>query len=183
MKIETCVFVATSLDGLIARNDDSLDWLDTASKKVPKGEDCGFKEFLDSIDCLVMGRVTFEKVLSFGKWPYGGKKVIVLSSNKIKIPNKLKKTVSILSLSPVELVKKLSKKGINRIYLDGGKTIQNFLSDNLVDEITIIIVPVLLGSGKLLFEGIGREIKLDLIESKSFNFGFVQIKYLVKRQN
>lgn len=91
-----------------------------------------------------MGRVTFEKVLSFGKWPYGGKKVIVLSSNKIKIPNKLKKTVSVLSLSPVELVKKLSRKGINRLYLDGGKTIQNFLSDNLVDEITIIIVPVFL---------------------------------------
>ena len=181
MKIKSSAFVATSLDGFIAREDDSLDWLDDANKMVPKGEDCGFEEFFNSIDFITMGRVTFEKVLTFTKWPYGEKKVVVLSSKKMQIPIELEKTVSSSTLSPNELVKKLAAEGTKKIYVDGGNTIQRFLSANLLDEITITIIPVLLGKGKPLFAGIEREIKLDLVSSRSFGFGFVQNKYKVKK--
>jgi dihydrofolate reductase len=182
MKIKSSVFVATSLDGFIARDDDSLDWLDDANKKIPKGEDCGFKEFFSSIDFLVLGRVTFEKVLTFSKWPYGEKKVIVLSSKPIQIPIELQKTVYNSALNPHDLVQELSARGAKKIYIDGAKTIQRFLSANLIDEITITIIPILLGKGKSLFAEIQKEIKLELISSKSFDFGFVQNKYKVKKE-
>lgn len=82
MSLIASVFIATSLDGFISREDDSLDWLDAANATVPEGEDCGFSSFMGSIDALVMGRNTYEKALSFGQWPYENKSVIVLSSKK-----------------------------------------------------------------------------------------------------
>jgi len=182
MKIKSSAFVATSLDGFIAREDDSLDWLDDANKRIQKGEDCGFKEFFNLIDFLVMGRVTFGKVLSFEKWPYGEKRVVVLSRKRIHIPIELQKTVYDLALSPHDLVQELSAVGAKEIYVDGGNTIRRFLSCNLLDEITITIITVLLGKGKSLFAGIEKEIKLELISSKAFDFGFVQNKYKVKKE-
>ncbi len=182
MKIKIIAFAATSLDGFIARQDDSLDWLDQANKRVPKGEDCGYKEFLKSIEIIVMGRVTFEKVLTFDKWPYEEKRIIVLSNNEIKIPIELQKTVLWSSLKPYDLVQKLSKEGKRNIYVDGGNTIQRFLLSDLLDEITITIIPILLGKGKRLFSEIAREIKLELIGSKSYDFGFVQNKYRIRNK-
>jgi dihydrofolate reductase len=179
MKIKSLAFVATSLDGFIAKEDDSLDWLNEANKRVSKGEDCGFNKFIESIDCLVMGRVSFEKVLTFSQWPYSEMKVIVLSSKKIEIPVKLQKTVSCSALSPPDLIKKLTIDRAKKIYVDGGVTIQKFLLHNLLDEITITIIPVLLGRGKPLFAGINREIKLELVSSKAFDFGFVQNRYKI----
>ena len=87
MCMKASVFIATSLDGFIARRDGNLDWLDEANAVVPEGEDCGFQAFTDSIDTLIMGRNTFEKVLPFGQWPYGSTPVIVLSRNKISFPS------------------------------------------------------------------------------------------------
>lgn len=182
MKTKSLAFVATSLDGFIAGEKYSLDWLNEANKRIPKGEDCGFSSFIKSIDCLVLGRVTFEKVLTFDKWPYGELKVIVLSSKNMEIPIKLQRTVCSSNLSPPDLIKKLSSEGVERIYVDGGVTIQRFLFDNLLDEITITIIPVLLGRGTPLFSGIDREIKLELVGSKSFDFGFVQNRYKICRQ-
>ena len=77
--------------------------MNDANKVVPEGEDCGFFVFMDSVDILVMGRNTFEKVLSFGQWPYGNKPVIVLSRNRIEIPESLPETVTWSSESPSEL--------------------------------------------------------------------------------
>ena len=94
------IYIATSLDGFIAREDGDIDWLDAANELVPEGEDCGFFAFLDSVDCLIMGRNTYEKVLSFGQWPYGEKSVTVVSSHKIEIPDSLPETVSWSSESP-----------------------------------------------------------------------------------
>lgn len=181
MQIKSFAFVATSLDGFIAGENDSLDWLNKANMRVPQGEDCGFKEFIKSIDCLVMGRVTFEKVLTFTKWPYDEMKVIVLSSKKMEIPIKLHKTVSGSTLSPPDLIQKLSSEGAKRIYVDGGVTIKRFLLSNLLNEITITIIPVLLGGGKPLFAGINREINLEIISSKLFDFGFVQNRYRISK--
>ncbi len=106
MSIQASVFIATSLDGYIAREDGKLDWLYTANATVPEGEDCGYSDFMKTVDVLVMGRKTYEKVLSFGLWPYGGTSVIVLSSNKIEIPNELVQSVSCSSESPKELCKR-----------------------------------------------------------------------------
>jgi dihydrofolate reductase len=181
VKIKTCVFVATSLDGFIAREDDALDWLEAANKKIPKEEDLGYREFFDSVDVLILGRITFEKALTFSEWSYSEKRVIVLSSRQIQIPTVLQRTVSVLALSPVELIDKLSLEGVEKVYVDGGKTIQRFLSANLIDEITITIIPVLIGKGKPLFSSVEKDIELDLISSKAYDFGFVQNKYRIRK--
>ena len=176
MKLKSSVFIATSLDGFIAREDGSLDWLDAEHAKIPEGEDCGFVEFMGSVDALVMGRKTYEQVLSFGKWPYD-KPVIVLSSRAIEMPSHLKDTVTHTSESPYQLCDRLSLEGIKRIYVDGGITIQSFLEAGLINDITITLIPVVLGRGKPLFSDTHRDIPLRLIGIKSYDFGFVQITY------
>ena len=175
------VFIATSLDGYIAREDGEIDWLNDANKVVPEGEDCGFFAFMDSVDALVMGRNTFEKVLSFGQWPYGNKPVVVLSSNKIEIPDSLPEMVTCSSESPSELSDRLANEGVKRIYVDGGATIQRFLADGLVKDITITNIPVILGCGIPLFSNVAEDISLKHIKTKTYDFGFVQSTYEVEQ--
>ena len=85
MNMKVSVYIATSRDGFIAGNDGALDWLNEANASVPDGEDCGFHVFMDSVEVLIMGRKTYELVLSFGEWPYGRTPVVVLSRNSISI--------------------------------------------------------------------------------------------------
>lgn len=181
MSLRCSVFVATSLDGFIARDDGSLDWLDAANETVSEGEDCGFKAFMASVDALVMGRNTFEQVLSFGGWPYGEKPVIVLSSSKLKIPDEIGKTVTHSSETPQELHERLADHGMRRLYIDGGITIQRFLKAGLIDDVTVTIVPVALGSGKPLFGRMQQEILLEHMSTETFEFGFVQLRYQVNK--
>jgi dihydrofolate reductase len=183
MKTQCAVFIATSLDGFIARQDGQIDWLNQANLAVPSGEDCGFAKFMASIDVLVMGRNTFEQVLSFGQWPYGSTPVIVISRSLQSLPTTAPATVSLLADDPAILVERLSANGVKRIYVDGGLTIQNFLAKNLINEITVTIIPVILGTGKPLFAELKKDIHLELLESKAFSFGFVQNKYRVKGDN
>ena len=181
MSLTCSVFVATSLDGCIARENGSLDWLDAANETVLEGEDCGFKEFMESVDALVMGRNTFEQVLSFGSWPYGDKPVFVLTSREINIPNEISETVIHSSETPQELYERLSNDGMRRLYIDGGITIQRFLMAGLIDDIIVTIIPVALGSGKPLFGRMDKDLLLKHIDTKVFEFGFVQIKYQAKK--
>lgn len=180
MPLISSVFIATSLDGFIAREDDSLDWLDAANALVPAGEDFGYDAFMNSVDVLVMGRHTFEKVLSFGNWPYGDKPVIVLSSRSLNIPEQLQKSVTHSAESPEELYQRLSKDGLQRLYIDGGITIQRFLAAGLIHDLTITVIPVILGQGKPLFGELANDIKLKLLTSKAWDFGFIQSTYQVK---
>ena len=177
--MKTSIYIAVSLDGFIAREDSGLDWLPSPSEST--GEDYGFKAFFDSIDALVMGRNTFELVLSFGSWPYGDKPVVILTSRNIEIPDNLAKTVITMSGNPNEIIKKLSEQGYEHLYIDGGKTIQGFLENGLVDELTISRIPVLIGSGIPLFGQINKDIQLDHIETQVFGNGIVQSKYRVFR--
>ena len=179
--LKTSVFICTSLDGFIARKDGTLDWLDKANALAPKGEDCGFRAFMDSIDVLVMGRKTFEQVLTFGEWVYGATRVIVMSRGKPDIPNHLTKIVSSSSETPTQLIERLSAEGAKHLYIDGGFPIQQFLKEGQIDEVTITIAPVVLGEGKPLFEPIEKDIELVLLNTKPFDFGFVQVKYAVKK--
>jgi len=142
------VYIATSLDGFIATSEGDLDWLDEIPN--PEGHDFGYDEFMSGIDALVMGRKTFEKVASFGVWPYG-KPVFVLSRSKISVPPELENKVEVVNETPKKLVDNLRTQGYQNLYIDGGITIQNFLTDDLIDEMIITRVPVLLGSGIPLF--------------------------------
>lgn len=175
------VFIATSLDGYIARENGAIDWLESANVAIPKGEDCGYNAFFKSIDALVMGRNSYEKIISFGVWPYGQTPVTVLSSNPIKFPQVIPPTVKHSSEKPRQLCKRLACEGITHIYLDGGITIQRFLTEGLVDELTITLIPTLLGAGKSLFGPVPNDIQLSPIRTKMYDFGFVQIQYRVEK--
>lgn len=176
------VFIATSLDGFIARRDGSIDWLNEANAVVPAGEDCGFSAFMDSVDTLIMGRKTYEQVLSFGQWPYGTTPVVVLSHHGIEIPAHLMDTVTHSAEPPPALLERLAAQGVNHVYVDGGSTIQGFLSQSLIDDMTITRIPVVIGEGIPLFAPTGEDIALTHVRTVVYEFGFVQSTYAVIKQ-
>jgi dihydrofolate reductase len=181
MKVRFSVFIATSLDGFISRENGDLDWLDDANKNVPEGEDCGYAGFISSIDCLVMGRHTFEKVLTFDHWPYDGLRVVVLSSTALGISEYLAGKVEVLNLAPKQVAERLSAEGVRHVYVDGGDTIRRFLDGNMIDDLTITVVPLVLGKGRSLFCGLNQSVRLSLVSVKPYDFGFVQSVYSVDR--
>ncbi len=180
MSLEISVFISTSLDGYIAREDGGLDWLDAANADVPDGEDFGFIQFMQSIDSIVMGRKTYEKVLSFGSWPYGAASVIVLSRTPIEFPDDPNHNVASTAESLKELCLRLENEGAKRLCVDGGITIQRFLADGLITDMTINVVPVVLGSGIPLFGSVEKDITLEHVATKTFDVGFVQSTYNIK---
>ena len=177
------VFVETSLDGFISRTDGNLDWLNRANSVAPKGEDFGYAQFMSTMNAIVLGRTTFEQILSFGEWPYGPKPVVVLSRQLKSLPGNVPATVSVSSDDPAKLAASLSAKGLNTLYVDGGKTIQSFLAAGLINEITITYIPVLIGRGNPLFGPLPGDVELELVSSKTFDPGFVQCKYRVARRS
>ncbi|UCV09316.1 dihydrofolate reductase family protein [Dechloromonas denitrificans] len=181
MSAKASVFIATSLDGFIARADGSIDWLDAANALVPSGEDCGYSAFMETVDVLVMGKNTFATVSSFSAWPYADKKVVVLSSKPLQLPLELSDKVSTSAESPAVLLERLSAAGAKRLYVDGGITIQRFLAAGLIDDITITLIPVLLGQGRPLFGPMKNDVPLVHVATRTFEFGFVQLQYRVAR--
>lgn len=181
MKIS--VYIATSVDGFIAREDGDIEWLHNSGHgEVDKGEDFGYKDFISTVDAHLIGRNSYEKVLSFGgDWPYGDKPVFVLTKKGVDIPDRISETVSSLSGSPHKIVKDLEKLGYQHIYLDGGLTIQEFLEAGLVDELTITKIPILIGNGIPLFGNVSKDIHLRHLRSDSFKNGFIQSTYRIKR--
>lgn len=178
--IASCsVFIATSLDGFIARSDGSIDWLHEAEKFVTPGEDCGYSKFMADVDALVMGRNTFEQVHSFDTWPYGSTPVIVLSHRGITLPDNLPPSVSVSNETPTALVVRLSDQGAKKIYVDGGLTIQSFLVAGLINKIIVTVIPILLGAGKRLFGPLSADVRLEHEGTIAFEFGFVQSQYRV----
>ena len=173
------VFIATSLDGFIARKDDNLDWLMGASKAA-EGEEYGYNELMASIDYLVMGRSTFETVAKFPDWPYKGKRLIVVSKTMTEIPEGYEGRIDLHNGSIEDLLKRLQSENCRAIYVDGGKTIQSFLKRGLVSDLIITKIPVLIGEGKPLFGVVDEDIPLKLIEAKSYESGFVRLHYQPK---
>ena len=176
--MEISVYIATSLDGFIARKDGSLDWLPGSDGSDDgSGEDYGYGEFMAGIDVLIMGRNTFEMVRSFGTWPYGELRVAVLSSTLGSLPEELPDNVVRMSGLPRDIREMLAADGCRHAYLDGGKTIQAFLDARLVDRLILTRVPVLLGEGIPLFGPLAGDLKLQHIKTLSFENGFVQSHY------
>lgn len=173
------VFIATSLDGFIAREDGGIDWLPVPDTNSEGGEDYGYNEFINTIDAMVMGRNTYELVLTFDEWYYGDMPVFVLTNRGVEIPDRISKTVSQMSGEPEEIVKRLQEKGYNHLYVDGGKTIQGFLNAGLIDEMIISTIPVLIGSGIPLFGPTNRDIHLEHTGNRTSPDGLVQHRYKV----
>jgi len=167
------VFVGTSVDGFIARPNGDLDFLPAGG-----GEPHGYTEFMATVDALVIGRKTFETVLAFPEWPYGQKRVVVLSSHPLDF-SKVHGTVEQMSGSPAEIVARLSARGIQHIYVDGGVTIQNFLRAGQIQRLTITRVPVLIGQGIPLFSTLPKDIRLRHLATHQYPSGLVKTDYEV----
>lgn len=183
LSLRVYVYIATSLDGFIARRDGSLDWLSGAEVISSNKEDYGFHSFFGMIDTVVMGRKTFEKVLTFGQWPYKQKKFVLLSNNlkTTDLPYEVQnEEIIILSGSPKKITEELKKTGSENIYVDGGETIQLFLKYGQIDEIIITKIPILLGNGVPLFGKLDQDIHLKHISTNSYPSGFVQSRYIIK---
>lgn len=173
------VFIATSLDGYIARKDDSIDWLEEASAAGP-AEDYGYADFIATVDCLVIGRRSFEKVISFEEWPYADLRVVVLSRGLQKLPDSVQGLAELHQGSLDELQDRLGSWACRRVYVDGGQTIQSFLKEGLITDLTITHIPILLGAGIPLFGEMEAEVNLEHSATKTFPDGLVQSTYLVK---
>jgi dihydrofolate reductase len=181
--LKISVYIATSLDGFIARSDGRLDWLEGASGEVSDPpEDYGFWEFFNTVDTMVMGRGTYEFVAGTDQWVYEGKRVIVLSSTLSAddvAPHWVGK-VEFVSMDPEALVSMLAAAGTKHIYVDGGVTIQQFLRAGLVDEVILSRMPVLIGSGIPLFGELDADVQLQHVATREFAGGMVQSRYAVK---
>ena len=166
------VFIGTSLDGFIARPNGAVDFLPPGG-----GEPHGYDEFIASVDALVIGRNTFEIVVAFPEWPYGDKRVVVLSSRPLDLS--AVRRVEQMNGTPAEIVSKLAASGSQHLYVDGGITIQRFLRAGLVQRLVITRVPVLIGEGIPLFGTLPRDVRLHHIATQHYPSGLVKSEYQV----
>jgi dihydrofolate reductase len=172
MSFHAAVFIATSLDGYIARPDGSIDWL---TERGEHAGDTGYDEFMASVDTVVLGRNTYEKALTFDLWPYEGKQVEVLSTTLD--PDADERIIVHRTLEA--LVETLNDRGAKRVYADGGQVIQTFLRAGLLNELTITTAPVLLGAGIRLFGELDQDIALTHNATRSLKAGFIQSDYAI----
>jgi dihydrofolate reductase len=168
------VFIGTSVDGFIARPNDDLDFLPPGG-----GEPHGYNEFIASVDAIVIGRKTFEKVLTMGPWPYGDKRVVVLSSRPVDLSAAAGGVVEQMAGPPAQIVSQLVASGAHHLYVDGGITIQGFLRAGLIQRLIITRVPVLIGDGVPLFGTLPRDILLRHVATRHYPSGLVQSEYNV----
>ncbi|WP_225026177.1 dihydrofolate reductase family protein [Xinfangfangia pollutisoli] len=173
------VFIATSLDGFIARADGDIAWL--IARDDP-AEDHGFTAFIAGIEAMVMGAGTWAAVQDFDPWPYPIP-VLVLSRRLAgqTPPARLAGKVRFLDLAPDAAMDLLASEGVRQVYVDGGKLVRSFLAGGLIDTITLTQVPVLLGGGLPLFGPVPQDIDLQLLSSRAFPSGLVQSQYRVLR--
>ena len=172
--MKASVFVGASLDGFIARKNGEYDFLPPGG-----GEPHGYDEFIASVDTIVIGRKTFETVLPMKPWPYGAKRVVVLSRRPIDFSAVVGGVVEQMAGSPDEIVSKLAASGAQHLYIDGGITIQNFLRAGLIQHLTITRVPVLIGDGIPLFGSLPQDIHLRHIATRQYPSGLVSSEYVI----
>ena len=170
------LYIATSLDGFIARKDGSVDWL---SPYENGQEDYGYKDFLKKVGIVIMGNTTYKQVLSFGEFPYKGKDCFVFTRNKEMSKDE---NVTFVSKNAKDFISQLNLRDNKNIWLVGGASIvYEFLRSDLIDEFIITIIPILLGDGIPLFKGRSNEKKLKLVAVKTFDPGLVQLHYKRKK--
>ena len=179
--LKTSIYIAATIDGFIARADGAIDWLEHDSK----GQDYGWGAFRESIDSLILGRQTYEQVLSFGvDWPYQGLATFVWSRTLTKgdiFSALTDHVVEVSALAPAALLDELAARGLKSVWIDGGKTLQSFLAAGLVDLITVTRLPILIGRGIPLFGDLPDDVHLKHLETQSFDSGVVQSSYAVMK--
>ena len=180
MKIrKNLVFIAQSLDGYIADRNGGLEWLNAVPN--PDRQDLGYESFYQGTDALVMGRNTFETVCGFETdWPYD-KPVFVLSRTLDSVPEPFREKAKVVRGPLSAILEAIHREGYSRIYVDGGSTIQQFLKEDLIDELTVTTIPVLLGGGTPLFGELPEKMELELVESRVLLNAMVQTRYRRKR--
>ena len=178
------VFIGVSGDGFIADRDGGVDWLEEAGASgvdMAGEDDMGFQQFLAGVDCLIMGRKCMEKISSFNlsdeQWPYGDRKIVVLSRTHQVVPENLEGKMTLWNRGIPELLEQLETQGYSSAYIDGGMTIRSFLELGLIDEMTLSYAPLLIGSGVPLFGGLERKVELYNAKVKAYPNDFVQVGY------
>lgn len=173
---KTVLYIATSLDGFIARPDGNLDWLYSVPN--PHTGDYGYAELLDSIGTTIMGRKTYDEIIRFGvDWPYIELDSFVATTNKdLKIQSP---DTYIISEELTDFVLELKKKTKKDIWLiGGGQLITKFINEGLLDKMIITIIPKIIGEGIPLFADKPKETNWKLIEAKPFDTGVVNLAYV-----
>lgn len=176
--MKASVFVGTSVDGFIARHNGDFDFLPEGG-----GEPHGYTEFIATVDVLVIGRNTFDKVVTFDTWPYGDTRVVVLSNRTIDTSAIRGARVEQMSGPPSEIVSRLAASGAQHAYIDGGITVQQFLRAGLIQRLVITRVPVLVGQGIPLFGSLAQDVKLRHISTQAYASGLVKSEYEVAQPN
>lgn len=166
-------FLAMSLDGFIARSDGGLDWL------LGRGEslgDTGYDDFFASVDAMVLGRGTYDIVREFDEYPYAGKRILVLSTtlDGTDWPDAtVHRTLDDALLT-------LANENRRHVYVDGGKVVQQFVRAGLLDDLTVSVAPVLIGSGIPLFGELDQDVPLELVRTRDLGSGFTQSTYKLR---
>jgi dihydrofolate reductase len=175
--------MVSSLDGIIAKKDNSVSWFETSSnyEKGVSGQDP--EEFLKTIDCYVMGSRTYEHALELSKsygWVYGDKPTIVVTQRKL--PNE-RPNIEFYSGDLNKLVHELLKPNYRNAWLVGGAMLaKDFLRLKLVDEIRVSVLPIILGEGILFFDHIGQEQALNLKDVTAYKNGMVELWYEIRKK-
>lgn len=179
MKPKNIVFLGKSIDNYIAGKNGELDWLDMIPN--PDQLDMGYHNLMEEIDAIVMGKTSFETVLGFDiDWPYN-KPVFVLSHSLKAIPKHLTDKVTLLHGNETTILETIHNKGFKTLYIDGGKVVQNFLKQDLIDELRLTTIPIILGDGIQLFDLLPKSLEFEHIKTEVFYNQIVQSKYLRKR--
>ena len=182
------VYIAESLDGFIATTDGGIDWLmespnadgEWIDETTADGSDFGYADFTSGIDAIVMGRNSFDKVLTFDAWPYE-LPVFVLSNSLTSVPDISGAEIEITNGELKSVVSHLAERGYENLYIDGGRVIQSFLKEDLIDEMMITSIPILLGDGIPLFDKIGvvrkfRHVNTEVLGNSLVKSHFVRIR-------
>ena len=172
------IYIATSIDGYIAKLDGGIDWLMEIPN--PDQSDYGFFDFMKRIDGVLMGRKTYEITMDFDQWIYS-KPVFVLSNTLEILSGNWAAKAELIKGELTEVIAALNNRGINNLYVDGGKIIQSLLALDMIDEMIITRIPTLLGNGIPLFKSNDLELKFEHIETDVYTGGLVKSRYLRKR--
>lgn len=174
--VKIVYYVASSLDGYIATPDGGIDWLPPLDSD---SEDFGYAEFYATIDGLIMGRHTYEKVLELGEWMYAGKPCWICSHQSVVVE---RSEVILTDKQPKELVTELETQQLKRVWLvGGGQLASSFRHQGLISEYIVTVIPVILGEGIPFLAPSPVQEKLRLVNCKSYDQGVVLLQYVSDR--
>ena len=184
--MQCSAFIASSADGYIATEEGGVEWLELAGNTqvdMVDQEDMGFAAFMATIDCMIIGRKCMEKLSNFDlspeQWPYGDRRIIVLSKTLAELPDNMKRRAELYGGEIHPLIERLTHDGLTHAYVDGGTTITSFINLQLMTQLIVTQVPVLLGKGLPLFGELNNTTQLRQAQAHVYPNDFIQTRYTV----